>query len=115
MGSPPPGGADEPSATPLTITLGSPQDLPLLYAHQLVVNFTGNEFYVTVYRIAPEPWTGDNKANPNVDAVPLARFAFSPLGWLASVESFSDQVQRLHAEGHIGADLLAAARKAVGK
>jgi len=99
----------------MDISLGSPKDLPLLFAHQLIVNFTGNEFYVTAYRYAPEPWTGPGGPNPKVEGVPLARFAFSPLGWLACVESITDQIQKLHAEGNLTDEQLAAARKAVGK
>jgi hypothetical protein len=115
MGAPPPGRADKPSPINLDISLGSPQDLPLLYAHQLVVNFTGPEFYVTVYRIAPEPWTAGNKPNTKVEGQPLARFAFAPLAWLATVEACADQIRKLHAEGAISDEQLAAVKKALGQ
>jgi len=116
MGAPPPESADKPEAIiPLRITLASPKDVPLLYAHQLIVNFTGNEFYVTVYRIAPEPWSAGASPSPEVEGLPLARFAFSALGWLANVESLSDQIRKLHAEGNITDEQLAAAKKAIGQ
>jgi hypothetical protein len=112
MGTPAEGG-DKPKKIPLKVTLGSPKDLPILYAHQVIVNFTGNEFYVTIYRTAPEPWTAGGAPNPDVEAQPLARFAFAPLMWLAAVEACSDQIRKLHAEGNISDDLLATVKKAM--
>jgi len=97
------------------VTLGSPKDLPLLYAHQVIVNFTGTEFYVTVYRTAPEPWTAGNAPNADIEGQPLARFAFSPLQWLAVVESCSDQIHKLHQEGNLSDELMASAKKALSK
>jgi hypothetical protein len=115
MGAPPPGDPEKPKLIPLEVSLGSPKDLPLLYAHQLVVNFTGSEFYVTVYRIAPEPWTATTPPNPKADAVPLARFAFAPNAWLANVEACADQIRKLHAEGNITDEQLATVKKALGQ
>lgn len=115
MGAPPPKNAGEPEATPLRITFGSPKDLPLLYANQFIVNFTGNEFYVTIYRATPDPWIAGANPSPEVEAVPIARYAMSPLAWLASVESFSDQIRKLHAERYLSDEQLTAAKKALGQ
>lgn len=97
------------------ITFGSAKDLPLLYAHQVIVNFTGTEFYATVYATAPEPWTDPKSPPARIEARPLARFAFSPAFWLAFVESAADQARKLDAEGAISAELRAAINGALGK
>jgi hypothetical protein len=100
-------------AVKANISFRSPKDLPLLYAHQAVVNFTGHEFYVTVYATAPEPWV--TTLDPNVEAVPLARFAFSPVFWMALVQSVSDQLQSMEEQGAISAEMRAAAKAMVVK
>jgi hypothetical protein len=115
MGAPPPGNADKSKTIKLEVTLGSPKDLPLLYAHQFLVNFTGIEFYVTVYRVAPEPWTAGNTPSAKVEGQPIARFAFSPQAWMASVQSFSDQIDKLHAEGNISDEQLDAVKRALAQ
>jgi len=114
MGSNPPEKPARPAALPFKVSFRSPKELPILYAQQFTVNFTGNEFYVTVYRAAPDPWNAGETPSAEIDAVPLARFALSPLTWLALVESFSDQIRKLQAEGHISAEQVAAAKKAIG-
>jgi hypothetical protein len=96
------------------IKFGSTKDLPVLYAHQIVVNFTGNEFYVSVYAFAPEPWSAGELPATEIEARPLARFAFSTLSWLANVESLAVMTQKLEEEGSITAEQRAAAVKMLG-
>jgi hypothetical protein len=95
------------------IKFGSAKDLPLLYAHQVLVNFTGPEFYATVYATAPEPWT--TVVNPDVEARPLARFAFSPAFWVAFVQSAAAQITKLQEEGVLSEESLDQARKLLGQ
>src|SRR5256885_16336307 len=97
------------------IPFGSPAELPLLYAHQAIINFTGSEFLVTIYRTAPEPWNAGEQLNPNIEAKPLARFAFSPVFWMGIVESASDQMDKLEAQGAITAEMRAAALRMLGR
>lgn len=106
--------ADPQKVIAANITFAPAKDLPLLYAHQALVNFTGTEFYVTVYATAPEPWTGSGP-NPDVEARPLARFAFSPVFWLALVESVSDQANKLEEQGAITPEMRQAALRMVGR
>jgi hypothetical protein len=113
MGSQPLEKPAQPPVAQPKLSFRSPADLPLLYANQCTVNFTGFEFYVTVYRAAPEPWNAGEPLPSNIDAVPIVRFAVSPLAWLAMVEAFSRQIQQLHADGQISDEHLATARKAL--
>jgi hypothetical protein len=102
-----------PKSIRANIRFGSAKDLPLLYAHQVLVNFTGPEFYATVYATAPEPWT--TVLNPDVEARPLARFAFSPAFWIAFVQSAAAQVTKLEEEGALSEEMLDQARKLLGQ
>jgi len=83
----------------IQITFRPPQDIPLLYANKVVVNFTGVEFLLTLYSAFPDPWTTPAGLLDRVEGKPLARFAFSVPEWVAAVNSMKDQVDRLQAEG----------------
>lgn len=96
--------ADKAKVITANIKFAPAKDLPLLHAHQIVVNFTGTEFYATVYVTAPEPWTGEGP-NPDIEARPVARFAFAPSFWLAFVQSAADQASKLEEQGAISPEL----------
>jgi hypothetical protein len=81
------------------VALGSSADVDLQYANQLVVNFTGQEFLVTVVSAFPPPWIATEQPTTDVEGKVLARLAFSPLQWVRVVESIADQIQKLRAEG----------------
>jgi hypothetical protein len=107
-------GSKPPERITAKVSFGSAKDLPLLYAHQIVVNFTGTEFYATVYATAPDPWTTE-KPPTEIVAKPLARFAFPPAFWLAFVESATDQAKKLEAEGAFSEELKSAVNRALGR
>jgi hypothetical protein len=81
------------------VEIPSVSDVPVMHANQMVVNFTGNEFVVTVLSSLPPPWTAGQKPNLNVTAQVLARYAVPIQPWVEIVKSVADQVSKLRAEG----------------
>lgn len=92
----------------IPVTLGASQDVPMLYANKVLVNFIGQEFLVTVLAAFPDPWTGTPESPPpsKIEARVLARYAFSIPEWLAATKSFTDQIERLSSEGAINVSLV---------
>lgn len=89
-----------PPLQPLEVAL--PKDtsnIPLLYANQLIVNFTGNEFLVTVICAVPEPWVAGEVVNAKVTARVLGRFAVANHHWQQTVASIANQIESLRAQG----------------
>lgn len=81
------------------VDIPSVDGVPVLHANQVVVNFTGHEFIVTVLSSLPPPWTTGEVPNLNVTAQVLGRYAFPMQPWVAIVKSVSDQVTNLRSEG----------------
>ncbi len=74
-------------------------EIPILYANQMLVNFTGNEFLVTVAATVPEPWLAGQLPQTKVTAQVHGRFAFAIHHWQQTVESLQDQIEKLAEQG----------------
>lgn len=74
-------------------------DVPVQYANQLVVNYTGFEFYVTVIAAVPEPWRKGEQPSSKMRARVLGRYAFTIQQWGEVAKSIAEQVKNLEAAG----------------
>lgn len=78
------------------LTVGPSRDVPMLSANNVIVNFTGHQFLLTVLAAFPEPWTrSDPRITKKVEARVLARYAFSVSEWVPIAKSIIEQIQRL--------------------
>jgi hypothetical protein len=98
------GGSMKPKARPavqqIDLNLVGTEDHPLLYASQLLVNFVGTEFLVTVVDATPEPYTGPPKpVTGKTKARVLGRYAFNINQWALIVHSLGKQVEEVRAMG----------------
>ncbi|MFI5387162.1 MAG: hypothetical protein ACHQ50_13710 [Fimbriimonadales bacterium] len=89
------------SSVEVEVTVGPARDVPLLAANQILVNFTGSEFLVSVLAAYPEPFTGvgSTPVPKKVEAKVLSRYAFGLAQWVTTVRSFEDQLKRMDDEG----------------
>jgi hypothetical protein len=92
-------GPTTPGPVTLPIRLLPSSAAQVLAANQVVGNFTGTEFLITVIAAFPQPWRRDDELPTEVEGNVLARFAFSPSAWLSSVDALARQVERLRAAG----------------
>jgi hypothetical protein len=78
-------------------------ELPVIYANHVIVNYTGTEFLVSVAESLPEPFTKAPAKAPTpgqkLKARVVARYAFSPYTWILIVESMKQQVEAAQAQG----------------
>jgi hypothetical protein len=89
-----------PETKPLEISLPADTSaIPILYANQIIVNFTGNEFLVTLAASVPEPWMAGQLPQTKVTARVLGRFAFAIHHWRGTVASIQDQIDKLTEQG----------------
>lgn len=73
-------------------------EIPILYANQMLVNFTGNEFLITIAATVPEPWVA-GPPQTKVTAQVHGRFAFAIHQWRGTVASIQDQIEKLAEQG----------------
>ncbi len=89
-----------PEARQLEISLPSDiGEIPILYANQLIANFTGNEFLIAIAATVPEPWLAGQLPQTKVTAQVHARFAFAIHHWRQAVASLQDQIEKLAEQG----------------
>lgn len=85
------------------LQLEGADELPVIYANHVIVNYTGTEFLVSVADSLSEPFTKPPAKPPTpgqkLKARVIARYAFSPYTWVLTVESMRQQVEAAQAQG----------------
>jgi len=87
-------------AKQVDLNLIGAKDHPLLTASNLVVNFVGTDFLVTVVDAYPEPYTGPSKPLGNKEnARVLGRYSFNANQWALVVSSINRQLEEVRKLG----------------
>lgn len=71
------------------------------YANHILVNYTGNEFVVTVMAAVPPPFGNNDELPDKITADVIGRYAFNIPRWVQAVKSFGEQIDRLEASGQL--------------
>jgi hypothetical protein len=85
------------------LRLEGADELPLIYANHMIVNYTGTEFLVSVADSLPAPFSDPKIAQPapgqKLRGKVIARYAFSPYTWALVVQSMMGQIETLQKQG----------------
>ena len=90
---------NKPRTVTVQVTIPPTYDMPVLFANQLLANYTGHEFYLTVLATVPEPWQFGQEPSRQVQARVLGRFGITPSHWVEFVESVTKQLAQLREQG----------------
>ena len=93
-------GATEPAMSrPIPVRLLPHAGLEPKYATDITINFTGNEFLVSVIQTLPPVYRSPDELPKEIEATVLFRGIFAPKKWAEAVDSLADQVASLRSRG----------------
>lgn len=83
------------------VDMPSGVDLDIPLATDVLVNFTGTEFLITLMRVVPPPFRTPDELPESVEAKILFRAALSPGKWIEAVTSMAAQIELLRTDGKL--------------
>jgi hypothetical protein len=89
----------EASPRQVRVRFSPAEDVEIAHATGMVVNFSGDEFLVSIFQVRPPVFIGPEQIPEEMVAQVIFRATMSPSRWIDLLKSLNDQMDQLRAQG----------------